>query len=672
MRLIKIGLANVNTTVGAFRSNTDKVIERANEMVAARCAVGCFQEQVIGGYPAEDLVQWRTFVDAQWRELRRFAKATKGLATPTVFVLGMTAAIGGNLYNCAAVVCGGRILGLVPKEKLPTYGVFYENRTFSRGLPGFVAEFEDAPFGDVNFRFPFGTLGVEVCEDIWSPDGPMRRRAYSGAELIVNISASPWRAGVTATRREMISTRAGDNNVVIAYVNQVGGNDSLVFDGGGFVNQNGRMLCEAPRWRETLTFQAVDLDRTARIRRENTTWRTDCEEFLKARQPVPTVDADGPRANGPGLQYPVPANRSFFMPAHVHGQCPLEEYFKDLVEAMIMGLDYWTKTNAFKRIGVALSGGKDSVLTTLIAWEFARRKMLALPEEDRPAFMRDFVQCFSMPTRYNSEATKGISRRLCEALGVGFSELSVEEAFGRELEAARAMLGPDKAVPPTTVQNIQARIRGERMWNWANGAQAMWLQTSNMSEKAVGYTTIGGDMMGAYSLIANLPKTVIIELLRYLADRYAGEDMPELAEVLRELLATKASAELAENQADEDDLMPFPVLDACFYLFAGEKMEPVEVYEVVRTMFGRDFPDETLRGWVMKFVRLFQGSIFKWVQTPQSVHLGSLDLDRERALQLPVVQSREWLYLESLEPERRTPEDASAGTAHEHPASFEE
>ncbi len=658
MRLIKIGLASVNTTVGAFASNTDTVIAFARQIAEQQCTVGCFQEQVIGGYPAEDLVQWRSFVEQQWTQLARFAAATGSFATPTVYALGVTAQDGGHLYNCVAVVANGRILGIVPKEKLPTYGVFYENRTFTHGVPGMARMVNDGvPFGDMIFRFPFGTVAVEVCEDIWSPDGPMRRRCYGGAELVVNASASPWRAGVDATRREMIATRAGDNQATVVYVNQVGGNDSLVFDGGGYVCQNGRMLAAAPRWREGLATQVVDLDRTSRQRRENTTWRTDCEQFMKRGDAVRIVESGiGLAPNRPGFRYPAPANRSFFIPAHDHdAHCPASAYFDDLIEAMIIGLDYFAKTKAFDKIGIALSGGKDSVLTLLVAWLYARRRF-----ENDAQRIKDFIHCFSMPTRFNSDVTRKISRRLCRALWVDFKEIPIEDAFDRETAAAQAMLAPGEALTPITLQNIQARIRGARMWNWANSSRGFWLQTSNMSEKAVGYSTVGGDLMGAFSLIANLPKTAVIELIRHIAEKaeireYHAAMM--IREVIDSLLATKASAELAAGQADENDLMPFPVLDACFALFAGEKMAPVEVYKVVSDMWTYDeliamdmsYKPGTIKAWVKKFVLLFQRNIFKWVLTPEAVHLGALDLDRERALQLPVVQSPEWLDLAALD-----------------------
>jgi NAD+ synthase (glutamine-hydrolysing) len=302
---------------------------------------------------------------------------------------------------------------------------------------------------------------------------------------------------------------------------------------------------------------------------------------------------------------------------------------------------YFEKTGAFERVGVALSGGKDSALTLLVAWLYAR---------DRGLDPKDFIHCFSMPTRFNTETTKGIARKLAEELGVSFREISIEEAFAREVEAAKAMLPKEQALSSLTLQNIQARIRGMRMWNWANASRGMWLQTGNMSEKAVGYTTVGGDLMGAYSLLGNLPKTIVIRLLHYLHQK-------EGIDSLEELLKTKASAELEENQEDERDLMPFPVLDACFALFAGEKMMPVELYQALRAMWTDDelqamrpdYRPGMLKEWVKRFCRLFVGSIFKWVQAPQSVHLGILDLDRERALQLPVVQSSEWLEIDEID-----------------------
>ena len=366
---------------------------------------------------------------------------------------------------------------------------------------------------------------------------------------------------------------------------------------------------------------------------------------------VESIDVDLPDHEAPALDYPVPGLQGFFGPTPGAPRDREEQWYQDLIAAMETGLSgYFEKTDVFDRLGIALSGGKDSSLSLVIAWLYARKRFRALSDPERARRIRDFIHCFSMPTHFNSDATKQLSRKLANELGVHFKEVAIEEAFDREVETASDMLEPGAELTPLALQNIQARLRGMRMWNWANSARGMWIQTGNMSEKAVGYTTVGGDLMGAYSLIGNLPKTIVIRLLAYLHRTYE-------IETLGELLATKASAELSEDQEDERDLMPFPVLDACFALFAGERLMPTELYQALRSRWTdkellalrSDYRPGMLKEWVKRFCRLFVGSIFKWVQSPQSVHLGTLDLDRERALQLPVVQSTEWLDIDEID-----------------------
>ncbi|HEU5433880.1 MAG TPA: hypothetical protein VFU81_19580, partial [Thermomicrobiales bacterium] len=226
------------------------------------------------------------------------------------------------------------------------------------------------------------------------------------------------------------------------------------------------------------------------------------------------------------------------------------------------------------------------------------------------------------------------AKQICADLGVPLAIVPIDEAYQRELAAAQAMLGPEQPVTELTKQNIQARVRGQRMWNWSNSSAGLFLQTGNMSEKAVGYTTIGGDLMGALGVLANVPKSVVMALLDYLLER-TGHDG------IRQVLARPAGPELAADQVGEEELMPFPILDACFYLFGAEKLLPDEIVAALGPMFP-EVPPARLQAYVDKFTRLFLGSIYKWVQAPISLHIGNLDLDRERALQLPVVQSRAW------------------------------
>lgn len=627
MRLIKVGLANVNSTVGALRANTDRAIAQAGRMAADGVTAGAFHEQLVGGYPPEDLVQWHAFVDNQWGELLRFAEATA--KARTVFVLGVAINQGGLRFNCAAVVAGGKVRGLVPKQKLPTYNVFYEGRNFARGYPRQSELHRGVPFGDVLFRFDFGTMAVEVCEDLWSSQGPIARRTYFGAELVVNVSASPFRVGALRTRQELISTRAADHECALAYCNAVGSNDGLIFDGGGFISQNGTWLLDAPRWREGFAAATLDLDRTARLRSENTTWRLDREAYCAANPPVAVVevapaDFSTDRA---ALTYPAPPGRSFFLPPEGPARSARELFCEDILDALAQGVgDYFEKTGAFSCLGIALSGGRDSLLTLLIAHRYAKKV--------RPADPGSLIRAFYMPSRYSSAETRKAAETVCAELGVSLKVVPIDDAFDRELQKVREMLGEGVPVTPLTEQNIQARLRAERMWSWSNSSGGLFLQTGNMSEKAVGYTTVGGDLMGALAVIANVPKTVVMYLLDYLQESMKLEG-------IRLVLAKPPGPELKPNQLGEEELMPFPILDACFHLFAGEKLAPAELVSALRGMFP-EVGAETLQGYVDKFVRLFLQSIYKWVQAPLSLHIGHLDLERERALQIPVVTRSDW------------------------------
>ena len=629
MRLLRIAICSVNTTVGAVRSNVDRALALTVAAAADDAGLIVLGEQLIAGYQPEDLSQWRAFVDAQWVELERFAKNTEQITAP--IAIGLTVSRGPHLYNVAALVHRGRILGLVPKEKLPNYDIFYEERVYARGWAGLVDEIHGVPFGDLIFDFDFGTLALEVCEDCWSPDGPMRRRSYAGAEVVLNLSASPYRLGVVGTRREMLATRANDNQVTVAYANIVGGNDGLLFDGGGFVAQNGRIVLQAPRYREGFACTTVDLDRTRRMRRENTTWRNDQQAFAATTKGITRIQATEPTASPDKLTYPVPFERSFFLPGPAPTTTPRESFCEDLLDALALGLgDYFEKTAAFSTIGVALSGGRDSLLVLYLARRWISQRY---PDQQKEK-AQQILRAFFMPSRYSSAQTKAAAEQAAKDFDAPFVVLPIDDAFERELVEIAKMMPEGKPLGKMARQNIQARVRSARMWTWANSEAGLFCQTSNMSEKSVGYTTIGGDMEGAFSVIANVPKTVVNYLLDYVLETTKLEG-------IRLTLEKPASAELADDQEDEKDLMPFPVLDACFALYAGEKMSPKEVRFALSSIFP-EYAAEQLDTWSQRFGRLFTQSIYKWTQMPLSIHVGNLDLDRERALQLPVVQKTEW------------------------------
>jgi NAD+ synthase (glutamine-hydrolysing) len=433
----------------------------------------------------------------------------------------------------------------------------------------------------------------------------------------------------------MLATRAADNQTTVVYSNLVGANDGLIFDGGGIVSQNGRLLLAAPRFREDVFAVTLDLDRSRRLRTESTTWRTDQETF-RTTSPAPTcVRVDATLASRATLRFTPPRNRSFFLPQERPPADPRAAFAEEILDALALGLgDYFEKTAAFKTIGVALSGGRDSLLCLILARRFIDRRFAHLSPAERDARAAEVLRAFYMPTRYSSDITRAAAEQAARDVNAPFAIVSIDDAFERELAAVERMLQPGETVTPIARQNVQARLRAERMWTWANSASGLFLQTSNMSEKAAGYTTIGGDMEGALSVIANLPKTVVNFLLDYLYGQTKWEG-------IRLTLQKPASAELADDQEDERDLMPFPVLDACLALFAGEKMSLLEVADALIETFP-EYDAAQLRAWATRFGRLFTLSIYKWVQAPLSLHVGNLDLDRERALQLPVVQKSEW------------------------------
>ena len=303
---------------------------------------------------------------------------------------------------------------------------------------------------------------------------------------------------------------------------------------------------------------------------------------------------------------------------------PRDVALDDLFEALALGVkSYYEKTGAFTSLGIALSGGRDSMLTLLVAWRAAQ---LIEPAPAR-------IDAFYMPSRHSQDATRAAAQCLAREVGAHLEVVPIDEATDREIEVVERMLG-GTAPTELTRQNVQARLRGQRMWNWANTSGALFLQTGDMSEKAVGYTTMGGDLEGALSVIANVPKTVVVALLERLQVRFGFSGIAAT-------LATMPGPELADAQEAERELMPFPVLDACLHLYAGEKLSPGEIVAALGSIFPETSATER-EAWVGRFTKLFSQSIYKWVQSPLSLHVGSLDLDRERALQMPVVQKTEW------------------------------
>lgn len=627
MRLVRIGVAAVSVKVGDFAGNE----ARLRAVIQAAKAQGVHllvtPELAISGYSLEDKIFWPDVARHSAEALARLAPECVGI---TVF-LGLPVRIGPLIYNAAALVHEGRVRGYVLKRHLPTYSIFYEGRNWT-AWEGGTTEIEGVPAGDLVFRLPFGSISAEICEDLWSASSPAAARVRAGAEIICNPSASPFTPRKNEERKRLIQASAANLKTVYAYANLLGcDNSRLVFDGGGLIATPGDVVAQGEilskkYW--TLTTGVVDLDDLLRARQENTTWRDDAT--ANSGPGVTVIDAsDGTFVPAPLRAFTSALPKSFYLPSmHKRGGIR-DAYLDELYSALVLGLrDYFEKVGAFKRFLVALSGGRDSALCLLLAVDAAK----ALREGTQADEYADHVSTAYLPnSAYSSSGTLEAARALAEELKVPFQVLPIDDEAQIALEKVATLSGGHQNVAPLAKQNLQARIRGAMMLNWANSVGGLQLVTSNLSEAAVGYTTTGGDNEGGFSPINNLPKTLVSKLLAYIAER---DDIQSLKKVL----AIPPSAELAPDQEDEKDLMPYVVLDDLLYLYARKRLSLPDCWRVLCERH-TEKSQEQLRQWTANFANRFVQNQWKRDQHPVSLKVLDLDLDPKTGFRFPVTQS---------------------------------
>jgi NAD+ synthase (glutamine-hydrolysing) len=628
MRLVRIGVAAVSVKVGDFAGNSERLRGVIDEARSEGVHLLVTPELSLSGYSLEDRIWWPDIARRSWRALHDLAKHCAGI---TVFV-GLPVESNGLMYNAAALIHDGEIRGLLLKRHLPTYSIFYEGRNWMPGPPG-VMEFDGVPAGDLVFRLPFGTVSGEICEDLWSARQPARARVLAGAEILCNLSASPFTPRKNEDRKRLVRHTAERLSCAYAYANILGlDNSRLVFDGGGIVATPDGIVCEGPLldpapW--TLASAIVDLDGIARFRSENTTWR-EYAASREDRESIETIDvSEGAFDPAPVAEYAARMPRSLYVPDPPPLVPESEAYLDELFGALVLGArDYFEKVGVFDRFLVALSGGRDSALCLLIAVYAAK----ALKGGAASSEFAKHVSTAYLPTSSFSTAdTRNAAQALASELGVPFQVVSIEEEAAIALEKAAALMGGEENVADITRQNLQARIRGAMMLNWANSANGLVLVTSNLSEAAVGYTTTGGDNQGGYAPIANVPKTLVSRLLAHIAERDGIASM-------KGVLDLPPSAELAADQTDEDDLMPYAVLDDLLFLFARRRMSLPDCWRVIVHRHPEE-DAEQLRQWTAKFGTLFAANQWKREQLPVALKVLDLDLDPKTGFRFPVTQS---------------------------------
>jgi NAD+ synthase (glutamine-hydrolysing) len=564
---MRLALAQIDTVVGDLDGNRERIVSRLEEARGAGADLVLFPELAVTGYPPEDLLLKPGFLRAARRSLEAIAAQTAGISALVGFPH-----LDRDLYNACAVLGGGEVRGICCKRFLPNYGVFDEDRYFQAGR------------GLLLLRLGDTLIGPTVCEDIWQPGPPATDLALAGAHVICNISASPFHLGKGREREEMLSVRARDNACWVVFVNAVGGQDELVFDGHSLVlDQDGSIVVRGPSFEEALL--VVDVDPSTAVGHRLRDARRRALARAHAELPDPPV-VELERAASPNGR-----------PAHAQVASPLEE-LEEMRLALELGLRSYVEKNGFRDVVLGISGGIDSALTAALCAE---------------ALGPDRVVCVSMPSRFSSDDTRADARLVAERLGTRYHELPIEPVVGAFSAAlADAFAGTE---PGPAEENIQARVRGTLLMALSNKFGWLLVATGNKSEYSVGYATLYGDMAGGFALLKDVYKTDVFRLSRHLNER-AGRELIPVSVIER-----APSAELRADQRDEDSLPPYAELDRVLEAYVELDLSREEL-----SANGFD------PGVVERAVALTDRSEYKRRQAPPGVKLRPKAFGRDRRL----------------------------------------
>lgn len=559
MKSLRLALCQINSTVGDIEGNLEKILQYIKKAKEEKAEIVVFPELALTGYTPEDLLLYPQFIKRAKEALERIVEEV----SDQIVILGVPYKQE-DLYNSAAVVADKKLVDLYHKIYLPNYSVFDEVRYFKSGKRAPVYE-----YGSVLF-------GLNICEDIFHSTFPSPFQAYSGAELIINISASPFYVGKFERKLRMLSTRAFDFGVFIVYLNSVGGQDEVVFDGRSLIiSPSGDVLTVGKAFEEDFIISDLDLEEVTRVRMREPKirWESKLEQFEIVKIPIEREELLKP---------------SFKPPKSIVEELSEEE---EIFKALITGLRDYVNKNRFKRVCLGLSGGIDSSLVALVAAE-------ALGKEN--------VTGVFMPSRYTSRESREDVYELSKNLGIELIEISIDEIFERYLKELSNVFSGLRE--DTTEENIQSRIRGTILMALSNKFGWLVLTTGNKSEMAVGYATLYGDMAGGFALIKDLYKTQV-----YKVARWASKGK------IPDRVFTKApTAELRSGQKDQDTLPPYEILDEVLKLHI-EKCMATE--EIVQQGFEREL--------VERILRMVKVAEFKRRQSPPGIKVSAVSLGKD-------------------------------------------
>ena len=575
-------MVQMNPTVGDLDGNVRRITAWLREAKKAKADLVAFPELAITGYPPEDLLLKPRFVTDNRRALQEIVRHCRGLAAVVGYVSqsdgidpkparsSVVSAGAHELYNAAAVIADQTLITTYYKWYLPNYGVFDESRYFHPGR-----------------RLPLirlrGTMvGVNICEDIWLPDGPTGFQAAAGAEVIVNISASPFHLGKSLVREQMLATRAREHGVVLTYTNAVGGQDELVFDGSSVIlDHQGEVIARGKAFEEDLIVADLNMEAVARARRTG-------RKNLLPRRMASVVEVCA--ASLP----PAQKTRARAVPDVAEVLDPLEEVYR----ALTLGVRDYVRKNGFARVVIGLSGGVDSALTAVLAVD-------ALGAEN--------VSGLFMPSPYTSQDSHEDVAELGTRLSIAVRTIPITTLFDTYRHALAELF--EGRAPDTTEENLQARIRGTLLMAFSNKFGHLVLTTGNKSEMSVGYATLYGDMAGGFAVIKDVPKTMVYDLARLRNLRGATPVIP------KRTLDRPPTAELRPDQKDEDSLPPYELLDPILQAYVEEDRSLEEIVEA-----GYD------RATVARVMRMVDGSEYKRRQAPIGIKITHRALGKDRRM----------------------------------------
>ncbi len=569
MHNIRVGIAQINSTVGDLSGNTQKIMQSVDQAKSLGVDLLTFPELAITGYPPEDLLLKPQFIRQNKECLDKITERSSDIALVVGFVDS-----DGDIYNAAAVLYNKKLVGIYHKFYLPNYGVFDENRYFQAGVgcPVFII-------------YDIG-MGITICEDMWYEAGPALVQAYAGAKVLINISASPYHAGKGLFRERMLATRASDSMAIVVHNNLIGGQDELVFDGNSLViNEKGEVITRGKQFEEDFVVVDLDVESVFRSQLHDPRRRKETPWVREKLQEVTKIEVSS--------EYSAIA-RPHLPPRRVERLDELAEIYK----ALVLGIRDYVRKNGFEKVVIGLSGGVDSSLVAAIAVD---------------ALGADNVIGVSMPSRYSSPGSKSDAEALARNLRIQFKVIPIETAFSSYLET---LAEPFKDTQPdVTEENIQARVRGNILFALSNKFGWLVLACSNKSETATGYTTLYGDMAGGFIPLKDVPKTLVLELARY-KNRQAEK------EVIPSAVLTKApSAELRPDQKDIDTLPPYEVLDPILKAYVEDD---VTIDQIIAMGFDRDI--------VRKVARLVDRNEYKRRQAAPGIKITPRDFGRDRRL----------------------------------------